>query len=209
MRTARDAERAHQPTEPPRGRHRPAHRAPRSLPPHRPSAHRQRSQKPSVVAQQDAARLADPPIGKGHGSPAESLSSHRVGKARAAQLVDAHTCRRAPQANRLQHPQVGFQGGGHAPSGLPISHSCPNGSTIRPRRQPCSSATGDASVAPAATACSSTWLGSSTTSSVRLVVPPIACGLRRFMAGLAAATEKVASSTASGAATLSGDGRNR
>ena len=35
--------------------------------------------------------------------------------------------------------------------GLPISHSWPNGSKIRPKRQPCSSAISDAGVAPDST----------------------------------------------------------
>jgi hypothetical protein len=61
--------------------------------------------------------------------------------------------------------------GGQGPSGLPISHSWPNGSMIRPSRQPCSSPTAEVSFAPARTACAATVSGSSTTSSVRLVVP--------------------------------------
>ena len=42
--------------------------------------------------------------------------------------------------------------GGQAISGLPISHSWPNGSMSLPTRQPCSSSTGDLPCAPAATA---------------------------------------------------------
>jgi hypothetical protein len=65
------------------------------------------------------------------------------------------------------------QAGGQVPRGRPISHSWPNGSTIRPRHQPCSSPTGAVSVAPAASACwTACWTacsGSSMTSSVRLV----------------------------------------
>jgi len=87
------------------------------------------------------------------------------------------------------------QAGGQTPRGLPISHSWPNGSTIRPRRQPCSSPTADAWVAPAATACATTCSGSSTTSSVRLVVPSIALGLNRFIDELAAVTQNAASPT--------------
>ena len=58
-------------------------------------------------------------------------------------------------------PQFGFRYwsglgpsscGGQTPSGLPISHSWPKGSTIRPIRQPCSSPTAAISVAPALTA---------------------------------------------------------
>ena len=71
--------------------------------------------------------------------------------------------------------------GGQAPRGAPISHSWPNGSRIRPSRQPCSSPTGDVSVAPAATARRTTASGSSTTSVVRPVAPSISRGLRRFM----------------------------
>src|SRR5262249_15987157 len=73
------------------------------------------------------------------------------------------------------------QCGGHAPRGTPISHSWPNGSTIRPSRQPCSLPTGEDSVAPAATARRTTLSGSSTTSSVRLVAPSIIRGLSRLM----------------------------
>src|SRR5262249_1119765 len=58
------------------------------------------------------------------------------------------------------------------------SHSCPNGSMTRPRRQPCSSPRGDDSVAPAATAWRTMRSGSSTTSSVRLVAPSITRGLK-------------------------------
>ncbi len=76
---------------------------------------------------------------------------------------------------------------------MPISHSWPNGSTMRPRRQPCSSPTAAVSLAPACTARSTTASGSSTTSKVRPVAPPIACGLSRFIAGLAAATQNAAS----------------
>jgi hypothetical protein len=36
-----------------------------------------------------------------------------------------------------------YSGGGQAMSGLPISHSWPNGSMSLPTRQPCSSSTGD------------------------------------------------------------------
>ena len=46
--------------------------------------------------------------------------------------------------------------------GVPISQWCPNGSVMRPSRQPCSSPTGDVSFAPAGTACAATVSGSST-----------------------------------------------
>src|SRR5215472_1582972 len=88
------------------------------------------------------------------------------------------------------------QPGGHCPTGLPISHSCPKGSMIRPSRQPCSSATGDAAVAPAATACATIASGSSTTSKVRLVAPPIASGLKRGASGPPDDTQNAASPTA-------------
>jgi hypothetical protein len=63
--------------------------------------------------------------------------------------------------------------GGHSPSGWPTSHSWPNGSSNRPRRQPCSFPTGPVCLAPAATAAPSSDSGSSTTSSIRPVAPPI------------------------------------
>jgi hypothetical protein len=102
----------------------------------------------------------------------------------------------------LTAPKAGGGGwiahdGGHAPRGLPISHSWPNGSTILPRRQPCSSSTGEVWVAPAATACAITRSGSSTTSSVRLVVPSISLGLNRFIDEAAAVTQNAASPTLS------------
>jgi hypothetical protein len=68
------------------------------------------------------------------------------------------------------------QVGGQAPMGLPISQSWPNGSTIRPRRQPCSFATGDITVAPAPTARSSAASGSSVT---------VAAGCARSRSGIA------------------------
>ena len=40
--------------------------------------------------------------------------------------------------------------GGRGPMGVPISQWCPNGSVMRPSRQPCSSPTGGVTVAPAA-----------------------------------------------------------
>ena len=69
---------------------------------------------------------------------------------------------------QLQHG-AGDMPAGQAPKGFPISHSWPKGSTMRPSRQPCSSATGEVSVAPAASARRTTCSGSSTTSSVRPV----------------------------------------
>jgi hypothetical protein len=89
------------------------------------------------------------------------------------------------------------QAGGHSPSGWPISHSWPKGSMMRQRRQPCSSCTADASTAPASTADATRTSGASMTRSVRPVVPPMACGLKRFMAGSARATQNAASPTAS------------
>jgi hypothetical protein len=74
---------------------------------------------------------------------------------------------------------------------------------MRPSRQPCSSAIGERSMAPAARARSTLASGSSTTSSVRPVAPPIAVGLKRPASADAAATQKAASPTASWATTSS------
>jgi len=49
----------------------------------------------------------------------------------------------------------------HGPVGLPMSHSWPNGSVIRPMRQPCSSLLETFAVAPASTALCTTASGSS------------------------------------------------
>jgi len=68
---------------------------------------------------------------------------------------------------------------------------------IRPSRQPCSSATGDASVAPAARASRVTEAELATTSSVRLVAAPSLRGLSRFGAADVPATQNAASPTAS------------
>jgi|CZKW01.1.fsa_nt_gi hypothetical protein len=59
--------------------------------------------------------------------------------------------------------------------------SRPNGSTIRPSRQPCSSLTGADSIAPASMALRRKASGSSTTSSVLPVAPSMARGLNRLM----------------------------
>jgi hypothetical protein len=87
--------------------------------------------------------------------------------------------------------------GGHWPRGLPISHSWPNGSKIRPKRQPCSSAISDAGVAPNSTACANIVSGSSTTSKVRPVAPPIAAGLKRGPSSPPEETQNAASPIAS------------
>jgi spectinomycin phosphotransferase len=77
---------------------------------------------------------------------------------------DTGDAREAWQALAELAADAADQAGGHSPSGLPISHSWPNGSMIRPSRQPCSSATGDAATAPAASARAKLPSGSSTTS---------------------------------------------
>jgi spectinomycin phosphotransferase len=77
---------------------------------------------------------------------------------------DTGDAREAWQALTELTADAADQAGGHGPSGLPISHSCPNGSMTRPSRQPCSSATGAASTAPAARARAKLPSGSSTTS---------------------------------------------
>ena len=66
--------------------------------------------------------------------------------------------------------------GGQGISGLPISQWWPNGSSTRPRRQPCSSTHGWTSDAPAPTARLTTASGSSTSSSIRVVHPPTRLG---------------------------------
>ena len=65
----------------------------------------------------------------------------------------------------------------------------------RPTRQPCSSPTGEASVAPAPRARATIVSGSSTTRRVLLVLPPTAKGLKRPALELAGATQKRASPT--------------
>jgi len=47
---------------------------------------------------------------------------------------------------------AGTTAGGQGMAGFAISHSCPNGSSTRPTRQPCSRPTADFSKAPASTA---------------------------------------------------------
>jgi class 3 adenylate cyclase len=64
-------------------------------------------------------------------------------------------------------------------------------------RQPCSSATGAVLRAPAWTAWLTTSSGSSTTSRVLPVVPPMACGLKRCTASSASVTQNLAAPTAS------------
>jgi hypothetical protein len=91
--------------------------------------------------------------------------------------------------------------GGHAPTGRPTSHSCPNGSSNRPIRHPCSSETGLVWVAPATTAASRSDAGSSTTSNTRPVAPPIAFGLKRRSCSEAVETQNRAPATASCATT--------
>ena len=78
------------------------------------------------------------------------------------------------------------------PPDLPL---VPDGSAIRPSRQPCSSATGARSVAPAASARAATASGSSTCRSTRPVAPP-ASGSSRSRP-FAFETQKRASPTAS------------
>jgi hypothetical protein len=80
--------------------------------------------------------------------------------------------------------------------GVPISQWCPNGSVMRPSRQPCSSPTGEVTVAPAAKAALTMLSGSPVTSRVRLVPPSIAAALNRPFSGSALATQKQASPTA-------------
>jgi hypothetical protein len=99
--------------------------------------------------------------------------------------------RPCPFALKLAHVS------GQSPNGRPTSHSCPNGSTIRPRRQPCSSLTAAISRAPTSIARRSTASGSSTTSSTRPVEPPIASGLNRLMSGVAVDNQNAALPTAS------------
>jgi len=98
--------------------------------------------------------------------------------------LDRHALDRSDTTAQLQRlsvadPQSGYAAwfqGGHGPVGLPISHRCPQGSVMRPSRQPCSSLTGEVTVAPAPDAASTTASGSSTTSRVRLVPPPSQLG---------------------------------
>src|ERR1022692_3494840 len=61
---------------------------------------------------------------------------------------------------------------------LPISQWCPNGSTIRPKRQPYWLPTGQTTVAPAATARSKAASGSSTVITIRTEPPPRDSGLK-------------------------------
>lgn len=86
--------------------------------------------------------------------------------------------------------------GGQFPRGRPISHSCPDGSMIRPMRQPCSSATWEPTAAPADTACRKIASGSCTTRSILLVAPPAPTGLNLPIAWLVAPTQNAASPTA-------------
>jgi hypothetical protein len=95
--------------------------------------------------------------------------------------------------------------GGQFPSGTPIPHSCPNGSTIWPSRQPCSSPTGEVSVAPA-TALADTRLGVVHHEQRAAGCPSIERGLRRLMVDDAGATHNAASSTPS-CATMSSSRR--
>ena len=69
---------------------------------------------------------------------------------------------------RAAPPLLSQETFGQAPSGRPTSQWCPNGSSIRPSSQPCSSAAGYTSRAPAATARAITARGSSTTSASRI-----------------------------------------
>ena len=92
--------------------------------------------------------------------------------------------------------------GGQGPSGLPISQWWPNGSTTRPRRQPCSSVAAITGVAPASTARASAASGSSTISSIRTVPPPTVSGLKLKCSGDSSATQKVASSPIESWATI-------
>jgi len=68
---------------------------------------------------------------------------------------------------------------------------------IRPSRHPCSSPTGASGLAPAPTARLNIASGSSTTSRVRPVAPPIPSGLNRLRVESAAATQNAAPSTES------------
>ena len=81
------------------------------------------------------------------------------------------------------------------PSGSPISQRCPKGSSIRPSRQPCSSATGLTATAPAATAPATIDSGSSTINSIRAVAPPTVCGLKFPCSGDSSSTQNIESPT--------------
>src|ERR1019366_6452368 len=84
---------------------------------------------------------------------------------------------------------------------LPISQWCPNGSTIRPKRQPYWLPTGQTTVAPAATARSKAASGSSTVITIRTEPPPRDSGLKLKCSGDSSATQNSASPTDSRATT--------
>ena len=74
--------------------------------------------------------------------------------------------------------------GGQGTSGLPISQWWPNGSTMRPSRQPCSSATGvDRASRPRRPRARTAASGSSTVSSSLTVPPPSDSGLKFCVLG--------------------------
>src|ERR1019366_964017 len=94
--------------------------------------------------------------------------------------------------------------------GLPISQWCPNGSTIRPKRQPCWLPTGQTTVAPAATARWKAASGSSTIITIRTEPPPRDSGLKLKCSGDSSASQNSAAPTDSRATTapLSSSTRN-
>src|SRR5438874_6875584 len=104
-------------------------------------------------------------------------------------------------ASRAQEP---------SDKGLPISQWCPNGSTIRPKRQPYWLLTGQTTVAPAATARAKAASGSSTIITIRTEPPPRDSGLKFRFSGDSSATQNSASPTESRATTapLSSSTRN-
>jgi hypothetical protein len=91
------------------------------------------------------------------GRDANAESFIKITQAHARALCGAsstlvHNIRERPRPHRKRIRYCDGDSGGQAMSGLPISHSWPNGSMSLPTRQPCSSSTGDLPCAPAATA---------------------------------------------------------
>src|SRR6266478_6299438 len=97
-----------------------------------------------------------------------------------------HGGQRTLSISRVQEPSG---------KGLPISQWCPNGSTIRPRRQPYWLLTGQTTVAPAATARLTAASGSSTVTTIRTVPPPRDSGLKFLCSGDSSATQNSAAPT--------------
>ncbi len=96
-------------------------------------------------------------------------------------------------AARLQ----AWSAGGQATTGLPISHSWPNGSLTRPTCHPCSVLTADFSTAPAASALDWTASGSLTRSRILALAVPDRRGTTRSELSPTVAIQKTASSMAS------------